>query len=119
VRVRVGAAAPGWKPRWSGSSRCPPRLAAYFEADARRYGYVYQVAFYQAVLAQVIGLYEPVYLLGVEKKEPFRCGVWKVHEDVLAQARRENEAAIGRLRECMAADSWPSGYEECRLFDSL
>ncbi len=91
----------------------------WFEADARRYGYVYQVAFYQAVLSQVIGLYEPVYLLGVEKKEPFRCGVWKVHEDVLAQARRENETAIERLRECMAADTWPSGYEESRVFDCV
>ena len=119
MRERAGAAAPGWKPRWSGSSRRPSRLAAYFEADARRYGYVHQVAFYQAVLSQVIGLAMPVHFVAVEKKQPFRTGVWKVHEEVLAQARRENEAAIGRLRECMATDIWPSGYEECRLVDSL
>jgi len=91
----------------------------WFESDARRYGYVHQVAFYQAVLSQVIGLAMPVHFVAVEKKQPFRTGVWKVHEEVLAQARRENEAAIGRLRECTATDTWPSGYEECRLFDSL
>ncbi len=89
----------------------------WFEADARRYGYVHQVAFYQAVLSKVIALPMPVHFIAVEKKEPYRSGVWKVHEDALAQARRENEAAIERLRRCMATDTWPSGYEECRVFD--
>jgi len=89
----------------------------WFEADARRYGYVHQVAFYQAVLAKVIALPTPVYFVAVEKKEPYRCGVWKVHEDALAQARRENEAAIEWLRRCVSTDTWPSGYEECRVFD--
>ena len=28
----------------------------WFEADARRYGYAHQLAFYRAVLAQVIGM---------------------------------------------------------------
>jgi len=91
----------------------------WFEADARRYGYVHQVAFYQAVLSQVISVNQPVYFVAVEKKEPYRCGVWKVHEDVLAQARRENEAAIERLRRCMASDTWPSGYESLRVFDAV
>mgnify|MGYP005847461825 CR=1 FL=1 len=89
----------------------------WFEADARRYGYAFQMAFYQAVLAQVIALPMPVHFIAVEKKEPYRCGVWKVHEDALAQAQRENEAAIERLRRCMSTDMWPSGYEECRVFD--
>jgi len=91
----------------------------WFEADARRYGYVHQVAFYQAVLAKVIALPMPVYFVAVEKKEPYRSGVWQVHQDILNQGRRENEAAIERLRRCMASDTWPSGYEECRVFDCV
>lgn len=47
----------------------------WFEADARRYGYAHQLAFYRAVLAQVIGLWMPVHLIAVEKSEPYRCGV--------------------------------------------
>lgn len=91
----------------------------WFEADARRYGYVHQVAFYQAVLSQVIASPMPVHFIAVEKKEPYRSGVWKVHEDALAQARRENEAAIERLRRCMATDTWGTGYEDARIFDCL
>ncbi len=89
----------------------------WFEADARRYGYAHQLAFYRAVLQQVIGVAMPVYLLAAEKKEPYRAGVWKLTDDSLAQAQKENEAAIERLKRCIATDTWPTGYEECRVFD--
>lgn len=91
----------------------------YFEADARRYGYCYQLAFYVAVLAEQIGIHMPAYFIAVEKREPFRCGVWRVTGDVLEHARRENEAAIRRLCECKASNHWPSGYEDERFFDFI
>jgi hypothetical protein len=91
----------------------------WFEADARRYGYLHQMAFYRAVLLVAMGIPMPVHLIAVEKKEPFRCGVWQVHPDALAQAQKENEAAIERLKRSVASDTWPTGYEEKRLFDSL
>ena len=74
----------------------------YFEVDARRYGYCHQLAFYVAVLQQRIGIRLPAFFIAVEKREPFRCGVWKVTSEVLDHARRENEAAIRRLRDCLA-----------------
>ena len=90
----------------------------WFEADARRYGYHRQVAFYRAVLAQALGdTLVPVHLIAVEKKEPFRCGVWRVGDDTLARAQRENEAAIRRLLICRERDEWPTGYEEIRVLD--
>ena len=90
----------------------------WFEADARRYGYHRQMAFYRAVLAQVLeGLMVPVHLVAVEKKEPFRCGVWRVSDDTLAIAQRENEAAVRRLLACRQCDQWPTGYEEVRVLD--
>ena len=54
----------------------------------------------------------PVHLIAVEKKEPFRCGVWLVAPDTLTVAQRDNEAAIDRLRACLAEERWPTGYEE-------
>ncbi len=88
----------------------------WFEADAKRYGYPKQMAFYQAVLAQALGgLMVPVHLIAVEKKEPFRCGVWRVSDDTLAIARQENEAAIRRLLACRKDDHWPTGYEDIRM----
>lgn len=92
----------------------------YFEADARRYGYAYQLAFYRAVLALVMdGELSPVHLIAVEKKEPFRCGVWRISDDTLDQCARENAAAIRRLRDCNRLGHWPTGYEEIRVFDAI
>lgn len=90
----------------------------WFEADARRYGYSHQLAFYRAVLAQVIGVWMPVHLIAVEKKEPHRCGVWRVSDDTLSIAQQENEAAIRRLRHCTSLGSWPTGYEDVRVFEA-
>ena len=90
----------------------------WFETDARRYGYVHQLAFYRAVLGRRIGVLLPAFLIGVEKKEPFRSGVWQVDPQALAITQQENEAAIGRLARCLADDSWPTGYEELRVLDA-
>ncbi len=88
----------------------------WFEADARRYGYIPQMAFYRSVLAEALdGLQAPVHLIAVEKKEPFRCGVWRVGDDALAMAQSGNEAAIARMRWCRRRDHWPTGYERIRL----
>ena len=91
----------------------------WFEADARRYGYMHQVAFYRAVAAEAAGEPFGVSIVAVEKKEPCRCGVWRVGADVLGVAQKENEAAIRRLLKCREADRWPTGYEDVRTFDYL
>ena len=91
--------------------------ADYFHFDAKRFHYHHQMSFYQAVLAQVAGKNVPVWIIAVEKKEPFRCGVWRVSDDTLNIARRENEAAVRRLLACRQCDQWPTGYEEVRILD--
>lgn len=95
------------------------RRRARFEADARRYGYVHQTAFYRAVLAQAIGRRVSVHFVAVEKREPFRCGVWRASNEVLGIAERENEDAIERLKRCETANDWPTGYEDLRVFDAI
>jgi len=91
----------------------------WFESDAKRYGYAHQLAFYRAVLAQVTREKSPVHFIAVEKKQPFRCGVWSISEQTLDYCERENEAAIERLKTCEADGNWPTGYEECRVFDAI
>jgi hypothetical protein len=94
----------------------------WFESDARRFGYAHQLAFYRAVFATAATkspLDVPVHLIAVEKKEPFRCGVWRLGEDVLAIAQKDNEQAIDRLKQCMQTAAWPTGYEQVRAFDWL
>ncbi len=92
----------------------------YFETDARRYGYPHQLAFYRSITAAAASIDPrdiPVHMIAVEKKEPFRCGVWRVGEDVLGLAQKENEEAIKRLRHCRETNTWPTGYEDVRTFD--
>ncbi|MBE0568403.1 MAG: PD-(D/E)XK nuclease-like domain-containing protein [Deltaproteobacteria bacterium] len=89
----------------------------WLQTDARNYQYVHQLAFYRALVASATGLVFPVYLIAVEKREPFRCGVWRMGEDILGIAQKENEDAIERLKDCRERDHWPTGYEEIRVFD--
>lgn len=91
----------------------------WFEGESRLFGYIHQMAFYRSLLWQQTGQHLPVYLIAVEKKEPFRCGVWRIGQDVLAIAQQENEAAMKRLRQCQQVDRWPTGYEEPRILDHL
>lgn len=89
----------------------------WFEADARRYGYAHQLAFYRSLIRQATGAEAPVHVIAVEKKEPFRCGVWLMDGQTLAVTERENEAAVERLKACETSGVWPTGYEERRVFD--
>jgi len=91
----------------------------YFERDVRLYGYVYQLAFYRSVLAAATGKNAPVYLVAIEKKQPYRCGVWRLAEEVLGQAAKENQQAMERWAKCKERNLWPTGYEEVRQFDCL
>ncbi|MBI2930974.1 MAG: PD-(D/E)XK nuclease-like domain-containing protein [Planctomycetes bacterium] len=91
----------------------------WLQTDARNYGYAHQLAFYRALVAGVVGSILPVYLIAVEKREPFRCGVWRMGENVLGIAQKDNEDAIARLKDCRKRDHWPTGYEEIRDFDWL
>jgi len=92
---------------------------SWFEHDARRYGYIHQLAFYRAVTLMVIDTTVPVYVIAVEKREPFRCGVWLVGEEVLGIAETENDEAMRRLAESRRHDVWPTGYEELRTLDQI
>ena len=89
----------------------------WFENEARRRRYANQVAFYQSVLATVIGEHVPAYIIAIEKVEPYRCGTWRLSDNTLAIARQENEAAIRRLRHAWENDEFPTGYEGIRMLD--
>jgi len=89
----------------------------WLENDARNFGYAYQLSYYRSLLFAVTGSVAPVHIIGVEKREPFRCGVWRMSEEVLGIAQKENEEAIGRLKACRDRDHYPTGYEDIRVFD--
>lgn len=91
----------------------------YFESDARRYGYIYQMSFYRTVIWALTGDIVPVHIIATEKCEPYSTGVWEIVPSVLDQSERINNAALFRLDKCRQTCEWPTGYETVRLIDSL
>ncbi len=95
----------------------------WFESDARRYGYLYQLAFYRAVLAAKAGGVPPAsipcHLVAVEKSEPFRCGVWLVTPALLDDLDLQNLAALDEFASCEQTGVWPTRYEEPRTFHAV
>ena len=96
----------------------------WFESDARRYGYPHQAAFYRSVLLEAWRDFErhdigevDCYLIAVEKREPYRCGVWKFTDAILEASARENERAIAELQECRSLNRWPTRLEDLRILD--
>ena len=53
-------------------------------------------------------------LVAVEKKEPFRCGVWQLSSEVLQEIHSEIEVDLAKLNQCIDSDIWPTGYEAVR-----
>ncbi len=91
----------------------------WFEQDARRFGYAYQMAFYRDVLNVASGgeVDAACYLVAVEKREPFRCGVWKLTDALLHSCSEGNVRAIAELRECRRTGEWPTRTEDLRILD--
>lgn len=94
----------------------------YFVSDSFKYCYPWQVAFYRSVLSTALGCKPkdiPSYFIAVEKKEPFRCGVWLIDNDLLEKCQTQNERAIRYLLECRQTGIWPTGYEDLRTMVAL
>jgi len=85
-----------------------------FILDAREYSYLYQLAFYREVIFQATGLILPVYMVAVEKKAPFRCGVWHVPSDQLNNASGNLRCHMSQLRGAIVNNNWPTGFEQIR-----
>jgi len=88
-----------------------------FEEDAVRFGYPHQLAFYREVVVEASGVELECHLIAIEKREPYRCGVWQLSRRLLDLAADENVESIERLARCRDTDVWPTGFESMRLMD--
>jgi hypothetical protein len=96
-----------------------------FEYDAKRFMYGIQFAFYQQILLRAVfdeydvdnAIPAKVYAIAVEKKEPFRCGVFEVSDVTLGYFHTKLTAAIESLKECQRAGEYPTLYEAVRILN--
>ncbi|NRA38503.1 MAG: PD-(D/E)XK nuclease-like domain-containing protein [Planctomycetes bacterium] len=91
----------------------------WFENDLKRYGYIFQMAFYRAALNEFFGTDVDVHIIAVEKQAPHRVGVWHLIPSVLDHAEKINRAAMKALNRSQAKDFWPTGFEQVRQIDAL
>jgi len=92
-----------------------------FMWDATSFGYFHQLAFYRSVFMRAANIPKertpPVYIVAVEKKPPFLCGVFELGAESLAIAGSENMKAIEEIKECRESHIWPTRWEEARVLD--
>lgn len=90
----------------------------FFPNDCFKFGYAEQMAFYREVFKIASGgALASTWLIAVEKRVPYRCGVWQVTDAMLEHSKTLNEAALEELKICKAQDVWPTRYEDVRLLD--
>ena len=89
-----------------------------FERDARKYGYLAQMAFYRMVYEFSALEGASCYLIAVEKREPYSCGVWRCDADALDEEEERIKINLRRLAECRKSGVWPTGYELVRILRS-
>lgn len=90
-----------------------------FELDLQAYGYVEQMAFYRSMVAQASGSVLPVHLIAVEKREPYRCGVWQLAPNVLEAAQERNTQAMQELTRARETGVWVTRFESLRRFERM
>ncbi len=80
-----------------------------FPRDLERYGYYRQLAFNRAVLRGHHGadMSWNFRLIAVEKREPYRCGVYEIPADMLDMGDNENADTLDHIAECYRTNVWP------------
>ena len=75
------------------------------------------MAFYRELVVEACGVELEVHLVAIEKREPYRCGVWQLSRRLLDRVADENLAAIEELQRCREHDIWKTRFESLRLID--
>lgn len=88
-----------------------------FARNAVDYSYFEQMAFYRMALAYHGTKPKAVYLIAVEKTNPYRCGVFLVAPSALDRAEQRIDAAVAELQMCKRINSWATRYETIRTLD--
>lgn len=84
-----------------------------FGAAAHRYGYVGQLAHYQAGIIAALGwVPAEVAIIAVESHEPYDVGVFVVDGDTLYVGEEERRELLTTLAAHRASNQWPGRYSE-------
>jgi len=83
-----------------------------FAKDAQYFGYFQQLAFYRSMVAALTGENYEVFIVAVEKTEPFEVGVFRLSKSTLDGAEEQNRNTLTEYKACLEAGDWPSRFNE-------
>jgi len=94
----------------------------FFEFDARKFLYGVQFVFYRRIFLQAVfdefetdvTIPPKVFTVAIEKRAPFRCGVFEIPDSTLEHFSAKLTVAIEFLKECQSIGSFPTLYESVR-----
>lgn len=87
-----------------------------FDWSIRKFGYGESLAFYHEVFraARPDEIPPDLYLVVVEKEEPYTCGVWQLEGGDLKDFIYTNELTIEKIKNAEKTHEWTTGFEEVR-----
>ncbi len=83
-----------------------------FKFDINQYNYLQQMGFYYNMLKLNGANPQIVELLAVEKKEPYRAGLFRIDTKVLDEEADNIGKLLDEYRECKAKNVWPPRFED-------
>lgn len=87
-----------------------------FEQQARDGDYVHRLEFQERLVFGSANT-EGCFCIAVERKEPFRVGVWELGVHSLADAYGDNFDAAESIKDCDHSGLWPTRYESLRTLE--
>ena len=92
-----------------------------FQYDIPKFGYPTSGVFYRDVFQAASKEFFPpnYYLVAVEKKPPYRTGIWKFSEDGMELIGEMNKKNIKHFKECSDSGVWPLGYESINTYEYI
>lgn len=88
-----------------------------FAEQARDYEYAHRLQFEDAVLTSTGENVQRYRLIAIEKREPFRVGVWTIGEELMWDAIQQNRAAAQHIDECQSTGHWPTNFETLQTLE--
>jgi|GEM_PF-2546176 len=78
-----------------------------FQSKCVDLGYDFQAGWYSHAAELVYGKPARFTFVAIERNEPWSVGIFEVPPDMILEARRKNELALKKLRQCLDTNEWP------------
>lgn len=88
-----------------------------FEQQAKDGDYAHRLEFQERLAFGRNSNSRGCYFIAVERKEPYRVGVWETSGHTMAEAYGDNRDAAETIKDCDHSGEWPTRYEKLKTLE--